>query len=270
MGQRQHDTQTQDLPAIPAARHWLGNQLIYWGLIRFPLWHSFAAVRVQVVGRIPFPDEGPLICYMNHPSWWDGYMSAIINRKIVQRGGNHYVMMEEHQLRAYRFFTWAGVFSVHRHNPREAIRSIRYISRKLQETPGQTLYIFPQGKITPSDQRPLRVFPGIVHIARHMDNRDKGAKLLLAPVALRYEFRREQRPEIFIRFGPVHTLCPSRHLDVQEVQQDLTARLTESVDRLHALVALDKMRQFRVMLRGRAGINVAFDQVKRGILRLKP
>jgi 1-acyl-sn-glycerol-3-phosphate acyltransferase len=249
------DAQADALPAIPATRNWLGNQLIYWGLIRFPLWQSFAAVRVQTIGRIPLPHAGALICYMNHPAWWDGYMCAIINRMLLHRGGKHYVMMEEQQLRAYRFFTWAGVFSVHRQKPREAIRAIRYSSRKLQEAAGETLFIFPQGEITPNDQRPLRLFPGLVHIVRHM------GKATLAPVALRYEFRGEQRPDIFIRFGPVHTV--QTPLDVRQVQTELTTRLTANVESLREAVAADDMHQFRVLLRGSPSINTVFDQVVR-------
>jgi len=242
-------------PAIPAAKNRIGNALIYWFLIHLPLWNHFASVRFQAHGRIPLPTEGPLICYMNHPSWWDGYMAAIISRHILRWGAmSHYVMMEEQQLRSYRFFTWSGVFSVDRHNPREAARSVAYISRVLQEGVGRVLYLFPQGEITPNDRRPLHIYPGIAHIVRRIPH-----GTLLAPVALRYEFRGEQRPELFLRFGPVHRADPSAEKTV--LLADVQQRLTHSVDALHTAIIADDMRQFRVLMRGKPGINRLVDVV---------
>lgn len=242
----------QDItPAIPAAKNWLGNEAIYWWLIRFPLWQSFDRVWVHVEGNIPGQGEGPLICYLNHPSWWDGYMAAVINRLLLGRGLSQYVMMEEPQLRAYRFFTWAGVFSVDRHNPREAARSVAYISRVLHREPEAVLYMFPQGEIMPNDRRPLVVFPGVAHVAKRL------GRAMLAPVALRYEFRGEQRPELFVRFGPTHTADEPGN--VRMLTQEVEQRLTASVDALRQAVVSNDLSEFRVLLRGKPGINRLFD-----------
>lgn len=240
-------------PAIPAARNWAGNQFIYRFLIRWPLWNSFDRVWAQIIGRLPRREEGPLLCYMNHPSWWDGYMVAIINHLVLHNRFAHYVMMEEKQLRAYRFFTWSGVFSVDRHNPREAVRSVNYISHVLQERPGRALYMFPQGEITPNDRRPLTIFPGVAHIARRVD------RLWMCPVGLRYEFRGEQRPEIFIRFGPIHR--PARPVDVASLTEEIGQRLTACTDALRDAVVNDDTNQFGILLHGRPGVNRIFDEV---------
>jgi 1-acyl-sn-glycerol-3-phosphate acyltransferase len=242
-------------PAIPAARNRPGYDLIYWSLIRTALWNHFDRVRVQIIGRLPCREDGPLICYLNHPGWWDAYMAALVDRKLLRLRFESYGMMEEPQLRAYRFFRWAGAFSVDRHNPREAARSVAYISRLLREQSGRALYIFPQGTITPNDQRPLVLFSGLAHIVR----RSGGA--MLCPVALRYEFRGEQLPEAFIRFGPVHRVAAP--VDVQALTAEATQRLTESADALRAAVVADDMSNFRVLLRGRPGINRVFDLVQR-------
>ncbi len=246
-----HDELT---PAIPAAHHPLGFALIYRLLIRWPLWNSFDCVRAQVVGRMPRRADGPLLCYMNHCSWWDGYMAAIVSRCLLRPRVVPYVMMEEAQLRAYRFFTMAGAFSVDRHNPREAARAVAYISRVLRARPGRALCMFPQGEIVPNDRRPLHLYTGLAHVARRME------RAVLAPVALRYEFRGEQRPEIFIRFGPLHHVRGGE-VDTHALTREMAQRLTAGVDALRDAVVADDTSGFRVLLRGRAGVNRWFDDV---------
>jgi 1-acyl-sn-glycerol-3-phosphate acyltransferase len=208
-------------------------------------------VRVQIVGKLPDRSDAPLICYFNHPGWWDVYASVLVDRHILRRRFRSYGMMEEPQLRAYRFFTWCGGFSINRHNPREAARSVAYISRLLREQHGSALYMFPQGTITPNDQRPLVIYPGMAHIV----SRAGGATLY--PVALRYEFRGAQRPEAFIRLGPVHRA--DAPVDIPALTDEIYRRLTASVDALRDAVVADDMSTFRVLLRGRPGIDRLFD-----------
>jgi 1-acyl-sn-glycerol-3-phosphate acyltransferase len=238
-------------PAIPANKNYLGDLITYWLLVRSALWNSFDRVWVQICGRLPRRAEGPLICYMNHPSWWDGYMAAVINREVLRQRFAGYLMMEEFQLRIYRFMTWSGAFSVDRHNPREAARSVEYISQVLRQRPDQAFYIFPQGEITPNDRRPLTTYPGVAHVVRRV-----GAATL-CPITLRYEFRSEQRPEAFIRFGPCHRATTPVH--VAALTEEVNARLTASSDALRDAVIADDMGSFGLLLHGRPGIDRFFD-----------
>lgn len=238
-------------PAIPAHKNFLGDLLTYWLLVRRDLWNSFDRVRVQICGPLPRRAEGPLICYLNHPSWWDGYLAAVVNREVLQRRFAAYVMMEELQLRIYPFMTWSGAFSVDRHNRREAARSVEYISQVLRERKDRAFYIFPQGEITPNDRRPLEVYPGVVHVAKRVGS------ATLCPIALRYEFRGEQRPEALIRFGPCHRVTAP--IDVPALTREVQERLTASADALCAAIIADDMSNFRVLLHGRPGIDRFFD-----------
>ncbi len=240
-------------PAIPAAKNPLGDALIYYLLMRWSIWNSFDRVWLQVVGPLPHPDQGPLIVYLNHPSWWDGYMAALINRMVLHQRFAGYLMMEERQLRLYRFMSWSGAFSVDRHDRREAARSVEYISRLLHERRHRALYIFPQGELTPNDRRPLRIYPGIAHIAR----RAGGA--LLCPVGLRYEFRGEQRPEAFIRLGPCHRMEVSTDTDI--VMQTIGQRLNDNLEILRNALLADDITNFRILLHGRPGIDRLFDPI---------
>lgn len=54
---------------------------------------------------------------------------------------------------------------------------------------------FPQGEMKPQDYEPITFYNGIAHIA------EKLGEINLIPVSLRYEFIKEQRPEVFIKIG---------------------------------------------------------------------
>lgn len=240
-------------PNIPARHRPILAGLIYYTLVRLSIWSHFDRVWFKLEGPLPQPRSGPLIAYLNHPSWWDGYMAFVLNRLVLRERFKGFLMMEEPQLRRYRFFAWCGCFSVDRHNARSAYRSVRYIGDQLAQGPDRSLWIFPQGTITPNDRRPLVIEPGIAHIARLAS----GAAYW--PVALRYEFRSEQRPEAFIRAGPAHLAPPTG--TSRDFTGQLAQRLTQAVDALRDDVLHDNLEEYRVVLRGRAGINRLFDRL---------
>jgi hypothetical protein len=250
-----------DLPAIPAA-HWpAAQEAIYRTLVLPALWSQFGRVAVQRDGPAPHPSEGPLIVYLTHSSWWDAYMLFLISYRLLDEGFQNYIMMEEKQLQAYRFFRWCGAFSINRH-PQESQRSINYISRMLGEKQARCLWIFPQGRIGPGDRRPLRIYPGIARIARQAG----GATLW--PVALRYEFRGEQQPEAFIRAGQAHYVAADtpEHEVVAEVQ----SRLTAAADALRDDVNSETLDGYRTLLAGKPGINRLWDAVRRRVRERAP
>jgi 1-acyl-sn-glycerol-3-phosphate acyltransferase len=214
-------------------------------------------VWLRVEGPLPAPANGPLIFYLNHPSWWDGYMAHVLVRMVLRNRFQGFCMMDERELRRYRFFTWLGAFSVNRHDARSALGSVAYISRLLAARRDRALAIFPQGEITPNDRRPLVMFSGMAHVAQ----RAGGATLW--PVALRYEFRGAQRPEAFIRAGPAH-FAPTT-IDTRALTADAGARLTAACDALRDDVIGERLEEYRVLLRGRPGPDEIFDAA-RGLL----
>ena len=242
-------------PSIRARHSRVGDALIYWALVRSAIWSHFAHVWLRVEGPIPTPADGPLIFYLNHPSWWDGYMALVLNRVVLGNRFQAFCMMDERELRRYRFFTWSGAFSVNRQDARADMGSVAYISRLLAARRDRALAIFPQGEITPNDRRPLMMFSGLAHVAR----RAGGATLW--PVALRYEFRGEQRPEAFIRAGPAHH-APATS-DTRALTADAGARLTAACDALRNEANGEQLECYRVLLRGRPGPDKIFDAVRR-------
>jgi 1-acyl-sn-glycerol-3-phosphate acyltransferase len=245
-------------PAIPARHIPLAQELLWRAIILPSLWSTFSAARAFVEGRLPRPADGPLIVYLTHNAWWDAYMLFLIRYAVLGGGWQHYAMMEEKQLRSFRFFAWCGAFSIDPADPGDARRSLAYISRRLRERRDRCLWIFPQGRIVPADRRPLVVYPGLARIVRQTG----GATL--CPVALRYEFRGEQRPEVFIRIGPAHRA--SGDTKTAALTADIRARLTCAADALREEVLHERLERYQEIMRGRPGI----DRVTEALLRLLP
>jgi 1-acyl-sn-glycerol-3-phosphate acyltransferase len=244
------------LPAIPAAKNRAGDELLYRLFARRSLARAFDRVWLQQHGPLPEPRGGPLILYLNHSSWWDGYLMYVIHRVVLGGRFDVHLLMEERQLRAYRFFSWSGAFSINRQDPEDARRSQQYAANLLRGGGRpRALFIFPQGKIVPADRRPLVTYPGIARIVA------LAGPLTLCPVALRYEFLGQQWPHAFIRIGPAHR--PADPSDIAGTLADVTARLTAACDALRDDVLGLQLGRFRPLLRGRRGVDQRFDGFRR-------
>lgn len=249
----------QPRPAIPAAKNALGDELVYRLFARWSLWSSFDTVWLRSQGPLPDPDRGPVLLYLNHSSWWDGYLMYVIHRVVLRGQFDAHLLMEEKQLRAYRFFAWSGAFSVNRHDPEDVQRSQQYAANLLRSgRRPRAIFIFPQGKIVPADRRPLVTYPGIARIVA------LAGGVRICPVALRYEFLGQQWPHAFIRMGPTYT--PADPADIAGTLAEVTTQLTTASDALRDDVIALRLERFRPLLRGRRGIDKTFD----AFLRLLP
>jgi 1-acyl-sn-glycerol-3-phosphate acyltransferase len=193
----------------------------------------------------------PTLYYSNHVSWWDGYLAFFLFHERWHTEG--YLMMEEPQLRRYRFFQRCGCFSVDRQDAREAMRSVCYAASLLHGRPGRGLWIFPQGEIQPNDLRPLTTYSGAAHVAR------RAGSVRCVPVALRFEFFGEQRPEALIRLGPPHIV---EEPDTTLLHADMDRRLLDEVEGLRADVLSGATARYRTALAGHASVNALWDRVR--------
>ena len=238
---------TLPMPTIPARHNRIGEEVIYRLLVESAVWRQFSRVWLKIDGPLPHPGNGPLICYPNHTSWWDGYAAMLLHRKVFHRSFEAYLMMDERQLYEFPFFSWLGVFSINLGNPREMVNSVNYIAATLAERRDRYLWIFPQGALIPNEQRPLHLFPGLAKITR------KAGGATMWPVALRYEFRNEQQPELFIRCGPLHQATIQQ--TEREILAETTQRLTAAVDALRDEVTSEQFASYRLLMQGAPGIN---------------
>nr|MBA2737614.1 1-acyl-sn-glycerol-3-phosphate acyltransferase [Pyrinomonadaceae bacterium] len=168
-------------------------------------------------------EKMPLIIYANHSSWWDGLTAFQISR---QAGLDSFIMMEEMQLKKLPFFRKLGAFSVVRENNREALKSINYAIQILKQNPKRTLWIFPQGEISPNDARPLRFYNGLARIIKSLE------KSSIISLAMRYEFLGEYKPDIFVKIEKVDLSAADLKLKPQEISDILAVKLSDNLDEL--------------------------------------
>lgn len=176
---------------IPAKKEPTLDKLLYYVLLGM-LRKRFFAIDVHGLEHLQnLEKHRPAVGVATHTNWWDGLMIFFLTR--LQTAKHFYCMMEEKQLRHYKFFTWIGAFSVDPSNPVRAAAGTLYATRLLRN-PANFVWIFPQGKMT-SPYEKIEIQPGADFLARQAHN----AQIL--PVAFRYEFFREDRPFVLIRIG---------------------------------------------------------------------
>jgi chlorobactene lauroyltransferase len=163
-------------------------------------------------------NRAPKIIYANHASFWDGLAAFHISRKLKMDG---YVMMEEKHLKKLFLFRQLGAFSVVREKPFEAKKSIDYAVKLLKEKDDRTLWIFPQGEILPNDLRPLKFYKGLSKIVERL------GKCFAIPVAFRYEFLNEFKPEIFVRIGEAQFFDGKPENKIADFENKMTVLLDE-------------------------------------------
>lgn len=193
--------------------------------------HSF-----RVSGLEFLADKNPKIIYANHSSWWDGLVAFEISRAIK---ADSFVMMEEKHLRKLFLFRRLGAFSIMRENPREAVESLNYSVNLLKEKPNRTLWIFPQGEILPNDARPFYFYRGLARIV------EKAESCSAVPLAIRYEFLGEFKPEIFVKIGEPEKFLNGEIFNAKQQTKIFENQLAELLDELKRDILAKKYDEYK-------------------------
>lgn len=178
----------------------------------------------------------------NHSSFWDGIILNHLIRKFRRQPA--YCMIDEVQVGRHPFFRRVGGFSVNRSSPRDGMRAIEYAASLLNRSPC-ALVLFPQGRIEHNDTRPIELESGIARLI------DKCPHAKVIPIALRYEFWIEQRPEVLIRFHDELTL---HGLSRAQIIDRLRNALTIGLEHLHEM-GLRMQPGNAVLFRGQRSIS---------------
>lgn len=205
------------------------------------LTRRFEGLRVRGLDHLRDGDDGwPLVLYCNHSSWWDGLVAFHLSQ-ICQL--DSYAMMEEKQLREYPFHRKLGAFSVVREDPRRAFESINYAADLLRDRK-RTLWIFPQGRTQPNDLRPLALYGGAARIVERV------RRTRAAPIAMRYEFLNDFRPEMLVRVGAPEKIeaNPEARLRPKALTTLFAKRLTDELDALRADIVNEDLGEYREVL----------------------
>jgi len=207
---------------------------------------------IQIEGEENFLNRSninPAIIYSNHSNWWDGLIAFYLSRS--RWNINAYLMMDEEQMKKYAFFKWIGAFSVNRSIPNEAMESVNYAASLLKNE-NSALWIYPQGLMQPNDYRPIKFYSGISRIIDKMEGVD------LIPMALRYEFLMEQRPDVFVQFGKVKFY--QNPGEIKELTIELQTQLVNVLEVLKDRVINGKLDEFKIILRGKSSTNKNIDK----------
>ena len=197
--------------------------------------------------------------FTNHPSWWDPALFILLSiRHFPGRPG--FGPEDEESLARYGLFRRFGVFGIAKSGADGARRFLR-TSRAVLGGPGgpggrPMLWVTAEGSFTDPRIRPVRLRPGIAHLASAIP----GAMLL--PLAIEYVFWNESRPEALMRFGV--PLDADASLRPAEWIGRLEAALTDTMDRLAADAQQRDPSRFELLRHGTAGIGGPYDWWRRG------
>jgi 1-acyl-sn-glycerol-3-phosphate acyltransferase len=232
--------------------------------LRWFFWRNFHAVRIAHCDIPDVPADRPLIIYSNHPSWWDPALFMLVSNTFLQdRAG--FGPMEAEALERYKLFRRLGVYGIDSATRRGAARfmdvSLRILSRS-----GTALWITAEGQFTDTRVRPVRLRPGLAHLARRVPN------AVIVPLAIEYTFWNERKPEALIRFGRAVDSGDGRQGSVGIWNELLERRLTETMDALARDAISRDPGLFREVVRGRVGVGGIYDLGRRltAMSRLRP
>jgi 1-acyl-sn-glycerol-3-phosphate acyltransferase len=189
---------------------------VYFRRLARKSFHTIAGRGLERLRQLA--EDRPVLLFCNHTNWWDGLIIYLLTRQMPHKAV--YCMMEEKQLKHYRFFTWLGAFSVDLSSPLRSAASLRYAQRLLQKNE-TAIWIFPQGKFCRQNE-PVEIKPGTDYLAANVAN------ALLVPVALRYDFFREDRPNVLIEIGKPFPAIERSEGRIAQECNEACARVTEA------------------------------------------
>jgi hypothetical protein len=106
----------------------------------------------------------------------------------------------------------------------------------------------PQGRILCNDTRPLDFQHGLRLLLR------RAKRLVLVPVALRYEFWQDEKPEAAVRFGN-HELVEWSGETASDLVSHWENRVTTELDALKQDLLTQDLSRFTILQRGPKSLN---------------
>lgn len=165
------------------------------------------------------PDDVPLVFVANHTSWWDGFLIRDLQREI-RAGRPLFSVMTAHELRRNPFLRRIGAVPLEQESTASMLSLLRSLQEVTRAQPGACITWFPQGRIAPAWQRPLRFRRGIELLVRAI------GPCWLLPVGIHIEPLNRAAPTAFLSAG-----TPVRAVDRIAVE-DLEDAVTRRLDRI--------------------------------------
>lgn len=123
-------------------------------------------------------------------------------------------------MRKHRFFSKIGAFSINLSDPRSTLRSLRFAIDSLNK-PNSSLYIYPEGEITPVSASKPEFKKGMAWLYQNTD-----IEIDFVPIAFYSHSFRDSKPELYINIGK------RSEIDRSLAKDELTSRFEEDVHQL--------------------------------------
>ncbi len=228
------------------------NSLLFRGfswVARRRIRGSFSALRIAHLDRFPKGEGGPLIVYLNHPSWWDPLTCIVLAPHLI---GNRsfYAPIEAKSLQRYGIFRRLGLFPVEIDSPRGAAQFLRSAETVLRE--GHVLGLTPQGRFADPRERPAGIKPGLGALLARMQRSSQSCTVV--PLALEYSYWDAPTPEVLACIGRPLARDATVH-SAKDWTVLLEAALVATQDELGALAKQREQRNFETVLQGSKGLS---------------
>jgi 1-acyl-sn-glycerol-3-phosphate acyltransferase len=243
--------QGKSLGPIPPSRRLLSLFFVY---LHWYIGRHFHAVRLANSGRFP-RENGPLIVYSNHPSWWDPLVFFAVSRYLLPNT-SHYGPMDAAALKHYGFFRKFGMFPVESGTQRGAVQFLR-ATQDILAAPNSALWLTPEGRFTDMRTRPAMIRPGLGAVIA------RSRACTVVPLAVEYTFWNERLPEILLCCGKPIEVSEGRIQSAEEWSAQAGIALTDTQNELAALAMLRDASRFETVLTGRIGISGVYEAWKR-------
>ncbi len=203
----------------------------------------------------------PVIFYANHAYWWDGFWSQLCTEEFFHQ--NLHIIIEYQQLKKHRFFTRIGAFSIDRSRPRSVLDTLRYAAELITADSDRqnALWIFPQGKIEPVDQRPLLFLKGTASIVSRV--LEKTPSIYLVSVVSRIEYLGEQKPELSLSFLEPRLLTRDEYSNADDLTAYMQGTTERHLDELGGKIRKGRLYEALTLVKGRESINKRMEAVTR-------
>jgi 1-acyl-sn-glycerol-3-phosphate acyltransferase len=234
----------------------VSRPMLRWFLryAQFYVGRHMHSVRVSQEQNLTRVSGRPLLLYMNHPSWWDPMIAAVLAARYLP-DYLHYTPIDAAALKKYRFFSKLGFFGMTQHSF-ESQRRLMDIAGQVLSQYQSALWITPQGRFSDVRQRPLCIGSGLPHLVRAAPD------CAVVPVAIEYSYWEESKPEVLVRFGePMNAGNLQLRSDTQQVLESALGRTLDDLSR--ATIARDPSG-FHVILSGTSGVGGVYDLWRRG------
>lgn len=201
----------------------------------------------------------PTLFVSNHTNWWDGILAFVLSREV---GLTFHILMDAAELARYPAFRWIGVLPLRRASLKGAWDDLAGALPCLRPATG--LWIFPQGGRRPQGARPSRLARGAAHLAL-----SHPGCVRIVPVAFRYVFASEQRPEAFALLGQPRLQTSGPTAGRRDLTVTLERDLLVTLDLLDRRLAEEAYGGFRMLVSGKLSVNKRMDRFRHavGLLR---